>query len=647
MTLYIVVWGGIYSMGFKVTGTLRKVDGQIQYGVDVEDNLVEVEKEELDEDIDFSVDDLFGDDYINDYLDDISDCTDSRRPEKRVRVRVRVLEEEKEELEGVEDLIPLEDVNEEEIGQTGEIIKKRKKKRDKVYVDNVQRYKITDILREYRRSKVDNFVYSEGQEGKVEEIIDEYKDKRMCTGKQHTVRQNKLEDWVDFWVRGKEAGYFVISNAWKGFNKLVFDVEDIKDYIGMDDWYISLNAFKPNNVDGIQYSRRTKQLAQIRVIGVDIDQYDIGISKRRVLKELDKMIGNGDIPKPNLITQSRGTQLFWSIKGGASPDMWWLVNLITEDFITKTLDLGADVMAKGATRLMRLPGSYNSRDGSMVRIRYKNKKEYTLQDLRKYIETKEEDKTKGKNNRKRHGKVRDVRRAVDVMYRVNQSRLDDLDRLIDLRGGYFPRMRNRLYYIYAFQYSIVQTDIRAVRDVVLDKLEDIYCDDGELDYLEVNKTIESAFKGARAYVTHIMGGGRNKEGDGIVKPYNTNTLIRDLRITKKEMESMYYIVDAERHQEAKMELQEQRRREQGIRPMEEYNEERKDKKEILKDRLREFDRDKSKDKGTVKDLAVELGVTRQYIYKLRREIKLEDKVVILDVDKGRELEEEIVEKSVN
>lgn len=439
---------------------------------------------------------------------------------------------------------------------------------------------------------------------------------------QITQQTQQLNHWTDLWFdEHKRAGYVAVTNDFKkhyfyGSN----DVDRIiKATAGRKDQYISLNAFDVNWKEK-EFSRKTADLKQIRNIAIDIDQYNLGLSIDDVIDELNAMLLDNKIPEPNLVLTSRGVQIFYSIDRGASPDMAWLADYITDQFISKLQHLGADGNAKDMSRVMRVPNSINSRNNTLVKPEIWNDRAYTLADLQSYC--KPLDRFRSNNKRKNNVVRFPTSKSLIQFYKTNYARTADFDRLIELRNGDFTGMRNVFLYIYSYHQALkhdTQQDLIAYMEGIF---KNVYSrTDKPLSKNEFKTTVRSAYKDAEAFFKHYQANGYQviyKQSDGIIKPYKTSNLIKKLSITEDEQYHMRSVRNAEIARKQDADRKRRERRAAGMKTMQEYNDNRKQQKKAKIDELKELMDKQPNMKKT--EMAKVLGVSRNHLYRLLKQL---------------------------
>ena len=430
-----------------------------------------------------------------------------------------------------------------------------------------------------------------------------------------------VTEWFDLWLTEcKKAGYVAITDFEK---QLFFGVNDVSKVIavteGKKKQFISLNAF---DVDwnNKQFSRQTSRLKQIRNIGIDIDQYNLGLSIEEALDEIQALILSEMIPEPNLVLTSRGIQLFYTVNRGASPEMSWLASYITEQFISKLEHIGADSNAKDMSRVMRVPNSINERNNAVVKPDIWNNEAYTLQQLQAYCRPLEQFRSRKKL--KNNVINLPINEKLSQYYKTNYARLRDLRRLIDIRKGDLTGMRNVFLYIYSYHQALVLNTQKDVITSVRNTFNDIYSrTEKPISNAEFERTVKSAYKDAEQFFKHFKDNGYRviyKANDGIKKPMKTSTLIDKLSITEEEQ---YYLGSIRSKEVAKQQDRDrnrQVRRKNGQATREEYIKQQHDRTDDKLFKLKELLEADPKAKKT--DIAEQLGVTRQHLYRLLKQI---------------------------
>lgn len=381
-----------------------------------------------------------------------------------------------------------------------------------------------------------------------------------------------IEIWHDCYLSASKITGFVCTFHLKNKKHQFYGLNDL-DYLLAEarkrkkDLYLSLNAFEYG-------SRTTNQLKQIRNIGVDIDCYKLNISVADALEEIKRLIFEGKIPNPNLIIYSgRGIQLIYSISGGSSPKMAFITQYITTQFIGLLEHLGADTSGTDVTRVFRLPYSINSKNNEQVKVDIWNRLEYHLEELYSYCTPLE---SRRKLSKQRKGTLVTLpsKRGLKTLYSLNTARKNDLESLVTLRHGEIEK-RNVLTYIYSYTVALLLKN-KEQTIAFSYQLNDRFTDPQKKN--EVNRTAGNAYDDAMKFFDEFVKRGCKmwyKHGDGIKRPMKNPTVIEELEITEAEMKQLGTIITAEVKYSRKV----AKRREQGVKPREEYDKQRNEQKE--------------------------------------------------------------------
>ena len=445
---------------------------------------------------------------------------------------------------------------------------------------------------------------------------------QAVNSKQQTKR---LKEWYDLWFdEHKKAGYVAVTDFKKQYFYGSNDIERLIDAtIGKKGQYISINAFDVDWENKV-FSRETARLKQIRNIAIDLDQYKLGLTVDEVIDELKALILDDEIPEPNLVLISRGIQLFYTIDKGASPSLAWLAGYITEQFISKLQHVGADSNAKDMSRVMRVPNSINERNNSVVKPYIWNDEAYTLQKLQAYCRPL--DKFSSREETKKKIARLPSNLALEQYYKTNYARRNDLLKLFELRNGDFTGCRDFFIYILSYHQSLILDSEEDVFHAVKNDIKGIYTRDPKAKKDKVTdswirKTVRSAYKDAEGFFNHFKANGYRvvyQTADGVIKPYKTDNIIKLLNITEEEQRAMSTLRSERIAKEQHAEYMRNKRRSEGVRPMQEYQKARKDAKQAKIDELRQLLKDNP---GMTKtELAKALNIGRTHLYNLLKEL---------------------------
>ncbi|WP_461202637.1 AsnC family protein [Anoxybacillus sp. TBDG-1] len=423
-----------------------------------------------------------------------------------------------------------------------------------------------------------------------------------------------IENWYDCFLSETKKTGFVCTFSLLDKKHCFYGLNDLQKLIrasrrGLEDMYLSLNAFEYGY-------RKTGKLKQIRNIGIDIDCYKVGLPVPKVRERIIDLVYKGIIPNPNLVIFSgRGLQIIYSISGGASPTMAFLTQYITAQYISKLRNLGADTTTTDVTRVFRLPGSINSKNGKQVSVEIWNKIEYDLAELYEYCTPLENRRKSKKSKKSIKGKlvILNNEAGLRTFYSLNNARKNDLETLVALRNGNIEK-RNVLTYIYSYTVSLILKNKQQTIDFAL-QLNEHFQDPQEKR--EVERTAGNAYDDAMEFFVEFKKRDFKmwyKAMDNIKKPMANRTIIESLDITSEEMKHMTTIIDAKEKRFRNTEYQQNKRRSQGILTREQYIKEHNNK---LDDKLFKLhDLMQKKPNAKKSELARELGISRTHLYRL-------------------------------
>ena len=267
--------------------------------------------------------------------------------------------------------------------------------------------------------------------------------------------------------------------------------------------YITLNTFyKP--------CRRLECIKELNCVYIDLDYYKIKYTREQIIMNLEENYFNKIIPTTNYILDSgRGLALIWLINkvpSNALP-LW---KAVQEYLYNQLKEFGADRQALDATRILRVPGSINSKSKTVVSIIDEYDYIYDLREIQKEFlpELKPKEKKKG-----RPKKINYVYRERSLYY----ARIQDITKLCELR--------EIILFLYRYYLCSFTEDVQKALGDVLEL-------NGMFTYpLKENEVIRATRSAEKCYLD------KNKE-----YKYKNDTLIELLEITEIEETYMTTII---------------------------------------------------------------------------------------------------------
>ena len=325
------------------------------------------------------------------------------------------------------------------------------------------------------------------------------------------IKKNKVE-YIDR-VHGNSKGWITRScideNGYSQWHYKYAELREV-DLTG-ENIYITLNTFfKPY--------RRLECIKELNALFIDLDYYKTKFTKEQIIMNLEGNYFNKIIPATNYILDSgRGLALIWLINKVPSKalPLW---KAIEEYLYNKLKEFGADRQALDATRILRVPGSINSKSKTVVSIIDEYDYIYDLREIQKeYLpELKPKEKKKG-----RPKKVNYVYRERSLYF----ARIQDITKLCELREYDLRGHREIILFLYRYYLCSFTEDVQKALEDVLE-LNSMF-----IAPLKENEVIRATRSAEKCYLD------KNKE-----YKYKNETLIELLQITEEEQKHMVTII---------------------------------------------------------------------------------------------------------
>ena len=289
-------------------------------------------------------------------------------------------------------------------------------------------------------------------------------------------------------------------------------IDLLKQDFEQENIYISLNTF-------YNTFRRIEYLKELKAQFIDLDIYKTKFSKEQILMQLEADYFNKSIPRPNMIIDSgRGLYLLWVINSvpSAALPLWKAV----EEYLYGILKpFGADRQALDPTRVLRVPGSINSKSNSIVKIIDDYDYIYDLREIQKeYLPELDENKAKKKG---RPRKTVFIHRERSLYY----ARIQDIIKLCKLRKYNVKGHREFILFLYRYYLCYFLEDIQKSLEDVIELNKQF------TEPLMENEVIRATKSAEIVYLS------KNKE-----YKYKNETLIEKLEITELEETYMSTII---------------------------------------------------------------------------------------------------------
>jgi hypothetical protein len=407
----------------------------------------------------------------------------------------------------------------------------------------------------------------------------------------NTIHKDRADGYITLLKKGK--GGFHLNYKLKELYSLI----DL--YEGTEDVYVSQNTFY------IQ-KRLKDNIRQLRALFVDLDvQKDTTYTIDEVLHKLDDIFNANELPRPTLMINSgRGIHLIWRIKDAPKQALGFWQEI--EDRLNyKLKHLGADPAVHDCTRVLRLPNTINSKNGSECHIIELNKTNmYTLTELRENYFPRERKKKVAKTTKKTSSNVKNLFNS----YTLHTERLKDIKKLCELRNWDMDGYRNYTLLLFAYWTGIYTREEDLFKDTIKEFNSMFLVP--QKDW-EVKTVIKSAGKAVKVFIEYEQGvrdgltskaikGAKDKKGFW----YKNETLIKLFGITAEEQKHMKTIISKDEKNERRK-LKDTPRNENGLTS----------KEQSKADKIAQVKALKEQGLNNTQ-ISKELGISRQYVIKL-------------------------------
>lgn len=322
---------------------------------------------------------------------------------------------------------------------------------------------------------------------------------------------NNAIDYLKYMYTGTQ-GYISRATIRDTYKQWHYDCMNIieQPYMKEQDVYVSMNTFfKPQ--------RNINNVKRLNALYVDIDCYKIGLTKEQVIWSLEQDYFGIKMPKPTFIIDSgRGIYLIWKIDEDRNAMPRW--NLVMKYFHKQLREIGADMGCKEPSRILRVPGSVNSKSGTSVSIIDFYDYKYTLYEIIQEYLPEATDKIK----QKKKSNIYSFNGKNDFSI-VLSGRLHDLEILFSNRNSEDFR-ENAL-----FLYRLWMCELTHDYQFALDKT------------LEFNRKMK--YPHTEKYVIQRTKSAETRVKAGLTYKYSKNRIIEMLGITEEEEKSLAYLKD--------------------------------------------------------------------------------------------------------
>lgn len=397
---------------------------------------------------------------------------------------------------------------------------------------------------------------------------------KLDAAKHHVLFQHNpqtTQGYITIATKNSQTGRFV-----QQFYQPAELADHLTNVMG-EDVFFSQNTF-------YRKARRIETVRQLRSLYVDLDFYLFNYTPEQILFWLEADYFNQSIPEPNLIIFSgQGIVLIWTIE--PAPYMALPLWQAIQNYLIKQLKpLGGDPKAADAARIFRMAGSTSSKNGKEVYVQYRHDYQYTLREIQDgYLPELTPKKAKPKPGRKK--------KIIHLfnLYTLHGARLRDLDKLVTIRNGDMYGYRELTLFLYRYWSCCFEGDPETALQHTIEFNRRFTHPLKENEVVRATVSAQKAYEAKSDPKANEIAKAMGYPGAGY--RISNAKIIDWLDITPDEQTHMKTIIGTKEKRRRDLIAKEKQRREEGIRPMAEYNQERHEAKmgkvEILRMHIQE------------------------------------------------------------
>lgn len=336
-----------------------------------------------------------------------------------------------------------------------------------------------------------------------------------------------IEDYHNImYPHAADSGYVAVATKKEGvWAQRMHLTTDWHNHVDLTtNCYLSINTF-------FRPLRQTRAARHLNAFFIDLDIYNAGVSKDDVFDAIDFFVRTERMLPPTMVLSSgRGMYLLIKIEDvpGAFKNVRVLYEAIQQYLFELFEDLGADANAKDIARVLRIPGSKNTKAQKNVEVlQYNPDAIYTMSMWAHFVDAFEERQKINKKTKKES--IKNITYLKNI-YTLYKARASDILTLCYLRDYNVIGMRDTILYIYHYYMMQIHHNEQVALYYTLN-LNDLFLQ--PLTAKDVKSYVKSS---ERAYHD-------NKKDRAKGYNFKTATLIDKLGITSTEMESMTTLID--------------------------------------------------------------------------------------------------------
>lgn len=316
--------------------------------------------------------------------------------------------------------------------------------------------------------------------------------------------------------------------------------------------YLTINSFKSP-------FKALSNLYSLNALWSDIDYYTIPRYSDKTYLEMIQIVSKNKlmkkVPPSFWVYSGKGICPFWLIEDAHAASCLPLWNKLMREIYSELKKYGADPKAIEASHFMRLPGSNNTKTNNIASIvkddiTFKPKR-YSLSELSELIlKTLPYSKLEWQEIKKKKNKTKKEKNNCKItslfnIHSLNFARMQDIQTLIELRGGNCKGTREKMLFLYRYWANCYHKDDTVALDEIL-RMNNLFTE--PLCESEVINATKNAAEAAEVWEKKLNEYLALDNKVSVKKffyddksgayVYSNKTLIKELKIEQEEMKSL-------------------------------------------------------------------------------------------------------------
>lgn len=386
----------------------------------------------------------------------------------------------------------------------------------------------------------------------------------------NALRNTEINKFIKDIHEDNDTSYITVANrnksAWNqvhclGYESATTHIITLRESEIQDIYHSNNSFFRPQ--------RGEATLFNLNALYLDIDWHDAKeqIDHNRVIEYLNVVYFNRKVPLPSyIVATGRGLQLYWRIETAPKQAifLWKLVQSRMAQALANISEFEAGInvdmsCVNDVARVFRVPNTFNTKSQTYARVvQYSENAIYTLSEIR---DTYYKDLYKDSDRLAKKSKNNVIANKFFNKLNLQQSRIDDLLLLLEMRAGDMVGCRDKFLFVYGW--TLVGK--RATEEVFVRELvavNELFKD--PLPYAEISYKARHIYKKYKSKVLKKDNPTQFYEYFDVYI-FRNDTIIKYLDITEQEQKQLKTIIaKREKYDRNNERRQSERRNEAGL-----------------------------------------------------------------------------------